>query len=451
MASEEHLDILWQGVGIWNQWRKEYPWIRVDLSQISIDDAEFSDVELSDADLHDADLRKASLSQAKLNRVNLSGADLSGAGLRETDLRWADLRQANLSGADLIKANLSEANLQGAYLERGVLRYANLHKTIFRQANLWGADLTGANLCGADLARADLTYTKLRESLIDNRTKLDDKWGLVWSIINSGTHGLKLTGVDLSKAELSTADLSDANLSNANLKGADLSYVNLSSAKLLQTNLSEAIFGRTIIGDVDLSKVIGLDSAKHESPSTVGIDTIYRSQGKIPEVFLRGVGVPDSFITYMHSLTDDAIQYYKCFISYSSKDDEFARRLYDNLQGQGVRCWFAPEDLKWGAETRQGIDHAIRLHDKLLLVLSEHSVASRWVQKEVETAFEEEQRQGKLILFPIRLDTAVMETSQAWAADIRRMRNIGDFSRWKDHDAYQGAFERLLRDLKAET
>ena len=54
------------------------------------------------------------------------------------------------------------------------------------------------------------------------------------------------------------------------------------------------------------------------------------------------------------------------------------------------------------------------------------------------------------VLFPIRLDSAVMDTDQAWAADIRRTRHVGDFSRWKDYDAYQKAFERLLRDLKAE-
>jgi hypothetical protein len=28
---------------------------------------------------------------------------------------------------------------------------------------------------------------------------------------------------------------------------------------------------------------------------------------------------------------------------------------------------------------------------------------------------------------------------------------IPDFSNWKDHDSYQKAFARLLRDLKAET
>ncbi len=58
--------------------------------------------------------------------------------------------------------------------------------------------------------------------------------------------------------------------------------------------------------------------------------------------------------------------------------------------------------------------------------------------------------QTRTVLFPIRLDNAVMETDEAWAADIRRTRHIGDFSEWKNHDSYQKGFARLLRDLKAE-
>jgi hypothetical protein len=50
------------------------------------------------------------------------------------------------------------------------------------------------------------------------------------------------------------------------------------------------------------------------------------------------------------------------------------------------------------------------------------------------------------VLFPVRLDDAVMTTDEAWAAQLRA-RNIGDFRRWKDHDAYQKSFERVLRDL----
>ena len=52
--------------------------------------------------------------------------------------------------------------------------------------------------------------------------------------------------------------------------------------------------------------------------------------------------------------------------------------------------------MKVGDRIRPRIDESIRLHDKLLLVLSEHSIASRWVQKEVETAFEQEQQHNKL-------------------------------------------------------
>jgi hemerythrin superfamily protein len=44
----------------------------------------------------------------------------------------------------------------------------------------------------------------------------------------------------------------------------------------------------------------------------------------------------------------------------------------------------------------------------------------------------------------------VMETDEVWAAEIRRTRHIGDFRKWKDHDEYQKAFGRLMRDLKAE-
>jgi len=148
--------------------------------------------------------------------------------------------------------------------------------------------------------------------------------------------------------------------------------------------------------------------------------------------------------------TGNPIDYYTCFISYSSHDEPFAKRLYADLQHEGVRCWFAPEDLKIGDKIRHRIDESIHLYDKLLLVFSEHAVKSEWVEHEVEAAFEKERQHHKEVLFPVRLDEAVMQTTEAWAADIRRTRHIGDFTSWKQHDDYQQALERLLRDLKAE-
>jgi hypothetical protein len=103
--------------------------------------------------------------------------------------------------------------------------------------------------------------------------------------------------------------------------------------------------------------------------------------------------------------------------------------------------------MKIGDRFRRKIEDVIRLYDKLLVVLTESSIKSAWVEKEVESAFEKERKQGKTVLFPIQLDEAVIDAEEAWAADIRRTRHIGDFRGWHSHDKYKVAFERLIRDL----
>ncbi len=137
-----------------------------------------------------------------------------------------------------------------------------------------------------------------------------------------------------------------------------------------------------------------------------------------------------------------------CFISYSSSDDEFAKKLDGDLRRRGVKCWFAPRDLPIGAKTRDGIDEAIKTSDRMIIILSENSIRSTWVEKEVETAFERESAIGQTILMPIRLDPSVMGTNEAWASDIRRQRNIGDFSEWRDKNAYATSLEALINSLK---
>ncbi len=142
-------------------------------------------------------------------------------------------------------------------------------------------------------------------------------------------------------------------------------------------------------------------------------------------------------------------EYCSCFISYSHKDDDFAKRLHNDLQAKGVRCWFAPHDMKIGDKIRSTIDDSILFHDKLLLILSKHSVQSDWVEHEVEHALHLEGERKKNSLFPVRIDDAVMVSKMGWAGNVKRLRHIGDFTQWKQHDAYQSAFDRLLQDLKA--
>jgi hypothetical protein len=144
------------------------------------------------------------------------------------------------------------------------------------------------------------------------------------------------------------------------------------------------------------------------------------------------------------------IQYYSVFISYSSADQMFAERLHADLEAHGISCWFAPEDLRIGDKIRASIDTAIRVHDKLLLILSKHSTTSQWVEQEVESTLEKERREQRTTLFPIRLDDEVMKSVTGWTLYLRNTRNIGDFKNWEAPEAYKKALGRLILDLKSE-
>jgi hypothetical protein len=307
-------------------------------------------------------------------------------------------------------------------------------------------DLSGANLRGIDLIDADLSNAGLYGA------SFIGAYLIRANLRNANLSGAILIGANLSSARLRNADLSGADLSGANLDGADFTYADLSMAEIKEASLHEArLFGTTIAGN-DLRNVKGLETVNHTGPSEITISTIYLSEGKIPEKFLRGCGIPEAFIVQIPALVAamQPIQFYSCFISYSNKDHEFAERLHADLQDSGVRSWYAPEDLKIGERIRVSIDESIRVHDKVLLILSKNSIGSEWVEKEVETAMERERQQKRTILFPIRLDDEVLSVKSGWAADIRRSRNIGNFRQWKTYDTYSEAFRRLLRDLQPE-
>jgi TIR domain/Pentapeptide repeats (8 copies) len=253
---------------------------------------------------------------------------------------------------------------------------------------------------------------------------------------------------NLSRANLRGASLSMANFSLANLRGANLGGTIFFGAPLSEADLSNAELGSTVFSATYLDTVQGLETCYHGGPSTLDHRTLVKS-GPLPLAFLRGCGLPEALIEYLPAILGEPFQFYSCFISYASRDQAFAERLYADLQNKGVRCWFAPEDMKIGDRLRPRIDETIRLYDKLLLVLSKTSVASQWVEQEVETALARERQQKTTILFPVRIDNTVMTLETGWPALIRNTRNIGDFRRWKTHDVYQKAFDRLLRDLKA--
>jgi hypothetical protein len=227
------------------------------------------------------------LGESTIGLTDLRGVDLNGANLRGVDLSGADLSGADLSGADLLAADLHDADLQGA-----ILSYADLH--------------------AANLNRADFR------------------------------------GADLSSAGLDAADLHSVNLSEANLRGANLTDSDLSHADLSRANLTSAFFAGTNFVDVKLSDTSELATCLHLGPSNVDVNTLFKSANRIPESFLRGCGVPDALIAHLPLLLGamQPIQFYSCFISHSSADKEFARRLHSRMREEGLRVWFDEVDMQ---------------------------------------------------------------------------------------------------------
>lgn len=426
MADPGHLAKLKEGVEDWNRWREKNPEVVPDLSE---------------ADLEGADLVRAKLSVANLRKANLEGAnleeaDLAGADLREAQLRRARFWNAHLRGADLRKAILFEADLEGAYLGGADLKGVDLRGVHLKNADLGGANLGEADLWGVDLQGADLTRTYLGRA----------------DFFRTDLKGANLRNASLIKTNLSYVDLSEANLMKIQLEGAKLEDTILEDA-----NMDEAIMGSTSFVNVDLSSVKGLESIKHRNSSFLSIDSIYKSKGDIPEVFLRGCGVPENFITYMSSLVGKGIEFYSCFISYSHADKSFAQRLHNDLQAKGVRCWLDEHELLPGDNIIDQIDRGIRLWDKVILICSKEALTSWWVDKEVDIAFEKEEKlwkkHGKKVeaLIPIDLDRYIFDSWESGKASIVKKRYIADCTGWdKDNAKYEKQVRKIVEALKTE-
>jgi uncharacterized protein YjbI with pentapeptide repeats len=224
MANQEYLDILKQGMEIWNQWRDVHQEIRPDLRKANLKGADLrganlSDANLKGADLSDADLRGAHLSDAYLNDSHLWDADLSDADLRGAHLNDADLWGAHLSNADLKGADLNNANFRDSDL-----RDSDLSEAILRGADLRGADLSEADLRGADLSEATLMRTILVKTNLEHA-----------NLTGCSIYGISVWDVQLSNATQSNliiTDKGEPTITVDNLKIAQFIYLLLKNKEI---------------------------------------------------------------------------------------------------------------------------------------------------------------------------------------------------------------------------
>jgi hypothetical protein len=290
--------------------------------------------------------------------------------------------------------------------------------------------------------------------------------------INSSLYESDFSKADLSNVNFSGADLSRTNLYLARLIGANLSGVKLTGANLNKTNvkevqLRESILGNTTFTQIDLSKTYGLEKITHLSPSNISTNTIQLSEGNIPEVFLRGCGLSDweieaaklykpglsnkeidEILYKIHDLrAQQSIQISPLFISYSHANTSFVEKLEKQLIKLGIRFWRDVHNATAGRLETQ-IDHAMRQNPTVLLVLSNNSTASDWVEHEARLARELEKEIRRDVLCPIALDDS-WKTAK-WPTRLMEQimeYNILDFSRWEYEQSFEKVFNKMLSGL----
>lgn len=352
-------------------------------------------------------------------------AELPGINLKHLFIETATFMKCNLKGAKFDYAMAADTNFSGAVLQNAEFAYADLRDSNFTGVNLNRAVLVGANLCGANLFQADLT-----------------------------------------DADLYAADLSHAYLCGANLSNADLSRANLTNAVLHSTKFSHAICTETTFLDVDLRKVDALDKIQHAGPCPISTSTFDHSSGQIPDIFLRGCGLspwqllavrlhdpdlsPADFADIQQRIFDERMKGYflnGIFISYSRNDEGFVDKLYGRLREEGANVWLDREHAVAGSLEKQ-VHRAIRLNDIVVLVLSEASVQSDWVEAELDWARTKEKDTGREVLCPIALDDSWKEKVQGsvlWRKV--KEKNVLDFSKWQT-GGFNPQFEKLIRGMK---
>ena len=413
------------------------------LRRIASGESDFQGASLSGANLRGANLRGANLRGANLRGANLHGADLREARLIRTDLGMADVGMTDFAASDLSGADFRGANLKGAHFGGATLDGANL-----RGADLNGADLRASKLVRADLSRADLRGADL--GLADLR-------------------GVDLRGADLSDANLKGASLLSATLHGADLRGADLSDANLRGANLTDTRLERAVVtnatvGSTVFADLDLRQTKGLEALHHGSPSTIGVDTLTRSLGKIPESFLRGCGLTPWEIlaarqydvtlslAALEALRKQSIEARldgrqprkRVLISFAGADTPFVEALRHVLLARGIFAWVAAHEAKGAVRERQS-KLAIQHDVALLLVLSKDSVQSDWVEHELRLARKLEKALGEDVLCPVSLDDA-WKTSPFQGRITEKIAedSVLSFADWQQAPSLQTQVTRLL-------
>jgi hypothetical protein len=124
------------------------------------------------------------------------------------------------------------------------------------------------------------------------------------------------------------------------------------------------------------------------------------------------------------------------FLSHSSADKPFIRQLAADLTENGIDVWLDEQRIRVGDSIPDKIAQGLAGSDFFLIGLSESSVSSPWVQKELNNALVNEVQRRKVHILPLKLDEAPIPS-------IIADKKYADFSK-----SYKAGLDSLLSSLR---
>jgi uncharacterized protein YjbI with pentapeptide repeats len=317
----------------------------------------------------------------------------------------------------------------------------------------WGFNINGINWSGADLTGADLRGANLRYSMLnDANLKLANLTG-------ADLRGADLSGANLTQASLGEGYIYGTKLIRANLRESQLHGAVLCGAIVDHVDFAGATLNHTMISNVDLSQANNLEDVIHQGPSHLSTDTLFKSQGKIPEAFLRGCDVPEILITYLSSMMGTPIEMYSCFISYSHANKTFVQSLENGLKSNKVHYWLDEKALTGGDFYQREIYRAIRIRDKLVICVSIRALKSGWIEKEFrQIQLKEDEINAKLdepisLVIPLDLDGSLLGEGvnrDHWIVRELLSRHVIDCRNWESDGRMAEITKQVVRALRTD-
>jgi uncharacterized protein YjbI with pentapeptide repeats len=386
---------------------------------------------------------------------------LARYGRGERNFSRSDLSRQSISDCQfdaivIAQSNFNESTLSNVTIVLGRLHGSDFQSAVFTRCTFISSQFQGCDFFGATFKECLIAGCYFNESFF-GATKFDN-----CTIMNSALDG----------SVMFAADFTATNLDGFTFNGVEAAtkkqIASMADSGVLP--FTESSQQKNSVDSASLINTITMLQVRRQS--NADLQTVRFGNGEHYSDYaarrLSTLASIEDFLRQTTMLTDEIERFlhdYKkvadvpsVFISYSFRDTAFVEMLQKHIGALGILVWFAPQKMQGGNTIADQLHEGLREADILILVVSNHSLRSQWVFKEIKEFYRHAQADSRRKFYPIRIDDApvddfsvVDERTGHDIANFLRSLSIRDFSHWQDPAKFSMSFDQIANDLGLDT